>query len=436
MSEENDTPRRQSTILCVDDEEHIVNSLKRVLRREDKVLTATSATDALEILKSHDVDLLITDMRMPGMNGAELLAEVRRLELDPARILLTGYTDSDLLQSAINLGGLDRYLRKPWENSELIAAVRQELERHALKKENIRLTAELSQKNAELQTLNGSLEIKVEERTAELNASNQRLEKSLVSLRESQRATARIFYNLLSLSEQLGGDMAILTGKLTALIAQQLGLNKEILGQIRLAGILSDLGLLCMDSSLHSKPWYELSEDERRIYQTHPSYATQAMAPATHLSAAATAIRYQFERFDGKGTPEQLKGDDIPIAARILSVSRDYVRTINGIMQKGRLSSFSALKEIERASGYVYDPAVVAALQVVIPQLNEEVVEKDERVLSTAKLTRGMTLSRDLFNNRSILLLPKGKQLTDAVIDKLQKIEEAEEVFLDVYVYR
>jgi len=436
MSEVSTNDRKQATILCVDDEEHIVNSLKRVLRREDKVLTATSGEAALEILKREDVDLLITDMRMPGMTGADLLAEVSRLKLDPARILLTGYTDDELLKNAINEGGLDRYLRKPWGNEELISAVRQELDRRALRLENRALAVELAQKNEALLKLNEGLEETVQERTGELVSANQKLEKSLTDLRESHRATARIFYNLLSLSEHLGGDQAILTGKLSALIAQQLGLGKELIGQIRLAGILGELGLLCMNSSLHSKPWFELTEEERRIYTTHPSFATQAMAPATHLSSASLAIKHQFERFDGKGTPDKLQGEDIPIAARILAVSRDYVRILNGVMQKGRLSSFSAYKEIERAAGYIYDPAIVTALQVVIPKLSEEVVEKDEAVLSTAKLQRGMVLSRDLFNNRSILLLPKGKVLTESIIDKLQRVEEADESFLDVYVFK
>lgn len=436
MSEVSTNDRKQATILCVDDEEHIVNSLKRVLRREDNVLTATSGEDALEILRREDIDLLITDMRMPGMTGADLLAEVSRLKLDPARILLTGYTDVELLKNAINEGGLDRFLRKPWGNEELLSAVRQELDRRALRLENRALTAELAQKNEALLKLNEGLEETVQERTAELQSANQKLEQSLSELRESHRATARIFYNLLSLSEHLGGDQAILTGKLTALIAQQLGLGKELIGQIRLAGILGELGLLCMNSSLHSKPWFELTEDERRTYITHPSFATQAMAPATHLNTASTAIKHQFERFDGKGSPDKLKAEDIPIAARILAVSRDYVRILKGVMQKGRLSSFSSYKEIEKAAGYIYDPAIVAALQAVIPKLKEEIVEKDEAVLSSARLQRGMTLSRDLFNNRAILLLPKGKVLTDSIIEKLKRIEEADESLLDVYVFR
>lgn len=423
-------------ILCVDDEEHIIASLKRTLRKEAEVFTALSGAEALDILKQQEIDLLITDMRMPQMTGAQLLLELNELGLNPARILLTGYSDMELLQQAINEGRLDRYLRKPWDNDDLLAAVRQELHRKALEQQNAELTAQLSLKNEVLNELNKNLEVKVAERTVELRASHAQLESSLADLKLSQKATARIFYNLLSLSGQLGGNQAILTGKLCTLIAKRLTLEKEVIGQIRLAGILGDLGLLCMDSTLRTARWYELSEEQRRNYLTHPTYAVEAMAPASHLSEAATAIKHQFERFDGKGVPDKLAGEEIPIAGRILSISRDYIRTLHGVLQKGRLSSFSAFREIEKAAGHLYDPALVEILQEVIPELNEEIMEKDERILSTSKLQPGMTLSRDLFNSRSILLLPNGKRLTQTVIDRLQKIEEADETFLDVYVFK
>jgi adenylate cyclase len=436
MSSTPESPIKKPRILCVDDEEHIVASLKRALRKEGEIFTALSSKEALEILKMQEIDLLITDMRMPEMTGADLLIETNKLGLNPARLLLTGHADMELLQQAINEGRLDRYLRKPWENEDLQAAVRQELHKRGLERRNEELTHELSLKNEVLNELNKNLEAKVEERTTELRASHAQLEASLAELKQSQKATARIFYNLLSLSGQLGGNQAILTGKLCTLIATRLRLDKERIGQIRLAGILGDLGLLCMDSTLRNEPWYALKEEQRQTSMTHPSFAVEAMAPATHLNEAATAIKYQFERFDGKGAPEKLNAQEIPIAARILTISRDYIRTLHGVMQKGRLSSFSAFREVERASGHIYDPQLVEILQEVIPQLNEEVVEKDERILSTSNLQPGMTLSRDLFNSRSILLLPSGKRLTPTIIDRLHSIEEADDTFLDVYVYR
>lgn len=116
-------------ILCVDDEEAVVSSLKRSLRLEGEILVATSAKQALDMLRKQPVDLIITDMRMPEMNGADLLLAVNQLGQDPARILLTGYTDMSLLELAINEGRLDRYISKPWNNDELISAVQQELHR-------------------------------------------------------------------------------------------------------------------------------------------------------------------------------------------------------------------------------------------------------------------------------------------------------------------
>jgi len=423
-------------ILCVDDEEAVVTSLRRSLRRQGEILIATSAKQALDMLRKQPVDLIITDMRMPEMNGADLLLAVNQLGQDPARILLTGYTDMSLLELAINEGRLDRYISKPWDNDELISAVQQELHRKKLEHENLRLLSEVRNKNDELALLNGTLEEKVEQRTQALDMSKRQLEKMILDLKESQRSTARIFYNLLSLNKNLGGHESLLVGKLCSLIAKKIGVPNEMIGQIRMAGILGNLGLLCLDPELHNKQGYELTEEQRALYLTHPSLAVQAMAPATHMSETSLAIKYQFERVDGKGFPDKLSGKEIPIGARILSVARDYVDWMSGYHQKVRLSSYSAYKKMEPASGYIYDTDVMTALLDSIPKLNEELVSKDERILSTAKLEPGMVLSRDLLNGRALLLLTKERKLTASLIQKMQQIEEAEDSLLDVYVYK
>lgn len=427
-----DKPR----ILCVDDEVAVTNSLRRSLRRIGDVVTASSASQALDILRIQPVDLIITDMRMPEMTGAGLLHEVNKLGQDPARILLTGYTDMDLLELAINDGRLDRYITKPWDNEELLTAVEQELHRKQLEHENLRLLAEVRKKNDELAILNGTLEAKVAERTEALRETNLQLEQMIAGLKESQRSTARIFYNLLSLKKNLGGHQSILVGKLCSIIAKKIDVPREMVGQIRMAGILGNLGLLCMNSEFHETPGYDLTAEQRLEYLKHPSLAVQAMAPATHMGETALAIKYQYERVDGKGTPEQIAGREIPIGARILSVARDYVHWMNGYYQKGRLSSYSAYKKMEPAAGYIYDNDVMTALLDAIPLLNEEIVSKDERILSTSKLEPGMVLSRDLFNNRALLLLTEERTLTGSLIQKLQQIEEAEDTLLDVYVYK
>ncbi len=439
MGDSNPKPR----ILCVDDEPEILTSLRRTLRTEGEVLLAHSADEAMQIIKQQSVDIVITDMRMPVKTGADLLREITELGQDPIRVLLTGYSDLELLASAINEGHVNRYLRKPWDNQELISTIHQELERKRLESENQRLGSEVERQNEELRLLNQeltelntSLEEKVKERTHELRKSYAQLKESHRSLDEARRSTTRIFYNLINLASAQAGKAALITGKLSALIAMEMLLEKEHVGQIRLAGILSELGLLVMNSRFRDIAWYDLKHEDKDTYIGHAILASQAMTPAIHLHEASMAIRHQFEHFDGTGFPEKLANEEIPLGARILSVARDYIKCMNGVLQKGKRSSYSAFEELERAAGHHYDPKVLEALNRAIPLLNTEFEQDDEQVLSTTQIRPGMVLSRDLFNKRSILLLPHDNRLTEIAIERLIQIEEADEAFLEIYVYK
>ncbi len=121
------------TLLLVDDEANILNALRRLFRPHGyRVLTAESGAAGLELMSSESVDLVISDMRMPQMNGAEFLERVQTEHPDVVRILLTGYADLDSTIAAINHGGIYRYLAKPWEENDVLLTVRHALERKAL----------------------------------------------------------------------------------------------------------------------------------------------------------------------------------------------------------------------------------------------------------------------------------------------------------------
>jgi two-component system NtrC family sensor kinase len=147
-------------ILCVDDEPNVLNALKRLFMDEDyTVLTAASGQDGLEILKKEDaVQVVISDYRMPGMNGVEFLKEVRNQWPDTVRIVLSGYADTAAIVSAINEGEIYRFIPKPWNDYELKVTIANALERFELYKKNIELTAELNKKNQELEKLNQELQ--------------------------------------------------------------------------------------------------------------------------------------------------------------------------------------------------------------------------------------------------------------------------------------
>lgn len=157
------------TVLCIDDEREILSALQRSLRNvAGQVVTATNGEEGIALLEEHAPAVIISDMRMPGMNGAEFLQRVLEFAPHTFRILLTGHADIEAAISAINKGEIHRYMHKPWDSDELNQAIKQGFERHDLIQANLALTDSLGEKNRELQQLNGTLEEKVVERTQQL----------------------------------------------------------------------------------------------------------------------------------------------------------------------------------------------------------------------------------------------------------------------------
>ena len=169
----------EHTILCVDDEKNILNSLKRLLRKESyKVLTASGGSDGLKLLKENEVHLVLSDQRMPEMNGTDFMAMVKKGYPDIIRIILTGYTDVDSITESINKGNVYKFFLKPWDDQNLKLEIRQALEQYNLIQANKKLHEKVIKQNEELQRINENLEDMVKERTKDLEVQNKALELS------------------------------------------------------------------------------------------------------------------------------------------------------------------------------------------------------------------------------------------------------------------
>ena len=160
---------KQHTILFVDDEQSILSALRRVVRRESfKVLTAESGAEALVLLRQHDVSVIVSDQRMPGMIGAEFLARSKEVAPHAVRLMLTGYSDVETATRAINEGEILRFITKPWDDEDLRTALREAASRYALEERNRQLTIDLTMKTESLEQLTSLLEERVVQRTQEL----------------------------------------------------------------------------------------------------------------------------------------------------------------------------------------------------------------------------------------------------------------------------
>lgn len=168
----------KQTILCVDDEVNVLHSLTRLLRKEGYVImTADSGSEALSILAQQRVQVVISDQRMPGMTGTELLQKVKEQCPETVRVVLSGYADVGVILEAINQGEIYRFLTKPWNDEELKVAIRQCFLHYDLLQENRALIEQIHSQNEELRTLNGQLSDLLTERSHSLSLSQEILEK-------------------------------------------------------------------------------------------------------------------------------------------------------------------------------------------------------------------------------------------------------------------
>jgi len=161
-------------ILCVDDEKSVLKALERLFLDTDyEIITAMSGDEGLELLRnSGQIQLVVSDYRMPKMNGVDFLKEVYKLCPDTVRIVLSGYADTAAIVAAINEGKIYKFIPKPWNDDELKITISKALEHYFAAQKNIELAAQLEHANTELIEINSSLERLVEERTSELMLQN------------------------------------------------------------------------------------------------------------------------------------------------------------------------------------------------------------------------------------------------------------------------
>ncbi|MFB9885145.1 HD domain-containing phosphohydrolase [Balneatrix alpica] len=422
-------------ILCVDDEPSVLSSLKRLLRAGNyEVLTADSGAQGLELLKIHPIQVVISDMRMPGMSGAEFLAQVAQLYPETTRVLLTGYADMESTISAVNHGQIHRYVQKPWNNEELLLALDDIIERQRLRFENAFLLKEVERQNEELKELNASLEQRVRQRTQQLHQSVKKLEKMHEQAQHNYKTTVKTFYNLISINPKLGGMPAVKTSELCKLMALELGLPQQDVNNISLAGLLHQMGLLGATPEVLAKPLSELSKEQQEQYKLHPLRASIALAPADSLAPIALIIRHQYENFDGSGVPDELHEEQIPLGSRILAIARDYFAAMTGKLSPQRASSQGAIDRLHLSAETLYDPDLLKLLPSAVAKLEHDALKNNEILIKVDQLKEGMQLARNLYNHTQMLLLPEGHRFTTATINRVKAQEKSEGVSLALYI--
>lgn len=334
------------TILVVDDEEDNLALLYRTLRQEYNVLKTVSPLEGLKILKEIPVQIIISDHKMEEMDGVEFLKKSCEIAPNCIKLLVTAFSDSNILINAINEGKIYRYIKKPWEPSEFMMVLNSAIEYYQLKKENDRLIYDLKE------LFSGTINAIIEALDA----------KDSFTLGRSRRVT---FFALK--------------------VAEKLNIPQVEIGKLELAGLLHDIGMIGVSEDILNKTDV-LTPDEYDCIKKHVEHGVKILEDIKQLKDVVEIIKFHHERFDGGGYPSGLAGEQIPLNARIIAVADAYDSMVSSRSYRKGLSHQEALSRIIEQSGKQFDPMVVQAFNLIIEEaLNQIKFYEEESSAVDAK---------------------------------------------------
>ncbi|MEO0575485.1 MAG: HD domain-containing phosphohydrolase [Pseudomonadota bacterium] len=423
----------KAQILFVDDERPILNALKRLLRPTGhRVHVASSGEDGLAILNENAIDVVVSDMRMPGMDGAEFLAKVAQQKPDTTRILLTGYAELTSAIDAINNGAILRYLTKPWQDEDLVMCLQQVIEVRRLAQEKERLEVVNAKQNEELRQLNEALEARVAKRTQQIHKAREEIVASHNELQASYSATIEVLSRVVQKRTRTGNRSSVAHD--ARAVGAEMGLNEDECKSLYQAGLLCDFGKLSLPDTLLNTPYTRLDADAQREYHEHPVVAETTLVSLEPLASAASIVRMHCERDDGSGFPDKIAGDQIPLAARILAVCKSFADLQEGRLLKEKLTAIDAQAYIVNEKGKRYDAAVVDVFIAWLGDARRTTREVAEKKVSVAGLRAGMKTTRDLCDENGMLILASGQLVSSSLLSRLDKLQRRLKTPLTIYV--
>lgn len=418
-------------ILCVDDEVEVLYALKRLLRSSDFIVDLSADPEqALELIINNQYDLIISDMRMPKMDGAELLAAAEKYSPSTRRVLLTGYSDQEATARAINQGKIHAYIEKPWDNRAISARIMSLL--HAKMQEDKRAQ--------EIDELKQSYE-SVRQRKLSLNdqvrRSNRQLEKTVAflnvehgELQHNVKALVKILASLSVVHCDLDADFLVNFIKRVSRFADRLYMNDSQKQCLIQAAQLCQIGKLLLPKDFVNIPQAELSDKGLRAFKSYPRLSYDSLLPIEALHESNAIVLAHQEHFDGSGYPNGLFDHGIPLGSRLLKIVLDYSLAVatNG---PGRgLAHDQVVKEMSDPDAYVYDRDLLE----VFLDLAAEPMQLQGRTVRVDELAEGDVICEDLYDKAGGLLQVSGTRCTLQSIQKLAEYESLNQRALTVMV--
>jgi len=329
-------------IMVVDDEEGVRDVLSRYLSRAGyQYITASDGIEALVLLKDEDIALILSDITMPGMDGLQLLDQVKLLDPDMPMIMITALRDIEMAIQAMKRGAQD-YIPKPFNFDAVSISIARALEKRRLILQN--------------RDYQRNLEEKVRERTREIE--------------ELFLNTVTSLAHGLEARDKYTSGHSERVADYSGLIARNLDFSQREEKDIHLAGLLHDIGKIGIEEAILGKRG-KLNDQEYDHIKSHPLVAVRILEPIVQLRRVLPAIRSHHERFDGKGYPDKLKGKEIPQGGRILAVSDAFDAMASERPYRPAYSVDDTLSEMNRHSGRQFDPEILEVFLKSIDSIKE-----------------------------------------------------------------
>jgi len=411
-------------VLFVDDEKNILSALRRLTMDEEfETLTANSGAVGLDILaEEENIGLVVSDQRMPEMTGAEFLARARDMRPDVPRIVLTGHADVSAAIDAINKGGACRYIKKPWEDEDLLQIIRGEIDRFCLQKENQRLQQVIQAKNEELADWNKRLKGRVLEQTSEIREKNEKLYSQNSRLKKTLHGVIGALSNLIELRDKSMTRHADNVATLVRGMAEGMKLPGAEVECFCEAALLHDIGKIGIpDELLHGRV-EEMAAPDAERYLRHAILGQAAIDGIIDLRPAGELIRHHHEHYDGSGYPEGRKGEAIPLGARMIAIADHADHLLGGSTSQAAVKK--AFNDIADLCRRRFDPELLPYLEKPLFELYGKVVYEDGKVgmiVEPGALRTGMLLAEDIYSGTGLMLLKKGTVLEESQIESIHR---------------
>lgn len=330
---------KKHTVLAVDDEIHALKYFKRSFRKEFDIITTTDPQEAIDIIqeKKEEISIILCDQTMPKIRGIQVLKAALKASPQTIRIMITAFIDTDVLMECINDCEAYCYILKPYDPGELASVMSEALilRKRELQKQNI--------VNDLRDLLFGTIGAICEALD----------EKDKYTIGHSRRVTT---YSLL--------------------IGNEMGLTQSQMQKIKLAGLLHDIGKIGTPERILNKPG-RLTDEEFAIIKEHPQRGAEIIRNLKQLGEVIEWVRCHHERYDGRGYPDKIAGDDIPMGAAILAVADTYDAMTSDRSYRKGLPHEVALGEIKKCTGSQFNPLVGEAFVRIEKELEKMLNHKD-----------------------------------------------------------